>query len=126
VVSVSFSPDGSQVLTASADHTARLWDAATGSVLIPPLRHNDSVRVASFSADGRSIVTGSHDNTARVWDLTPSDSLFSDSSPWEDQLLWSQLVSSRRIDETGAITTLGAAEFQAAWGKVQTLRGGKH
>ena len=125
-MSVSFSPDGSQVLTASADHTARLWDAATGSALTPPLRHNDAVRVASFGAGGRSIVTGSHDNTARVWNLTPSDPRFSDSSPWEDQLLFSQLVSARRIDETAAIATLGAAEFQAAWRKVQLLRGGKN
>ena len=27
-----FSPDGRRVVTASADHTARVWDAATGAL----------------------------------------------------------------------------------------------
>ena len=33
VNSAVFSPDGARVLTASADHTARLWDAASGKEL---------------------------------------------------------------------------------------------
>src|SRR4030095_7089763 len=31
VVRAAYSPDGKYVLTGSVDHTARLWDAATGS-----------------------------------------------------------------------------------------------
>ena len=36
---VAFSPDGRTVLTGSDDHTARLWDAATGAPIGRPMRH---------------------------------------------------------------------------------------
>ena len=35
----TFSPDGRRVVTASRDHTARVWDAVTGEAITPPLRH---------------------------------------------------------------------------------------
>jgi WD40 repeat protein/serine/threonine protein kinase len=69
VTDVSFSPDGQWVLTASNDHTANVWNAATGkSRFGAPLRHEDFIVRASFSLDGKRIVTASADRTARVWD----------------------------------------------------------
>jgi WD40 repeat protein len=59
------------VVTASADGTARIWDAQSGQPLTAPLRHNGPVRSAQFSPDGRRIVTASADNAARVWDIAP-------------------------------------------------------
>jgi WD40 repeat protein/serine/threonine protein kinase len=64
----AFSPDGRRVVTASRDHTARVWDAVTGDPISPPLRHGDIVWKAVFSPDGRRVVTASRDGTARVWD----------------------------------------------------------
>ena len=57
------------VVTASRDHTARVWDAGTGEPNSEPLRHEGPVRHAEFSASGRHVVTASDDGTARVWDL---------------------------------------------------------
>jgi WD40 repeat protein len=43
VLRVAFSPDGSRIVTASADKTARVWDAATGEALIVLRGHDDIV-----------------------------------------------------------------------------------
>ena len=67
VLDAEYSPDGTRIVTASSDHTARIWDAATGNP-IGELKHDDQVSSASFSPDGSRIVTASWDRTARVWD----------------------------------------------------------
>ena len=42
MVSAAFSPDGTRVVTASWDKTARVWDVATGTpVARPLLAHQD-------------------------------------------------------------------------------------
>ncbi|HZU37951.1 MAG TPA: hypothetical protein VFA18_18670, partial [Gemmataceae bacterium] len=67
-----FSPDGRYVATASSDSTARVWNAATGLPVTPPLAHtNYSVNRLAFSPVSRQLVTAGSDNTARVWDVTP-------------------------------------------------------
>ena len=43
VSSAAFSPDGQRVVTASADNTARLWDAASGKSLAVLSGHEDAV-----------------------------------------------------------------------------------
>ncbi len=67
VNSTKFSPDGQQILTASSDNTARLWD--TNGNLLTVFQGPDEYRVnAVFSPDGRQILTASWDKTARLWD----------------------------------------------------------
>ncbi len=64
-----FSPDGSKILTASWDDTAKLWDL-TGKLLADFKGHTDDVSSAVFSPDGSKILTASSDKTAGLWDLT--------------------------------------------------------
>ena len=72
---LQFSPDSARILAASADHSAKLWDAATGK-LIASFAHQDEVFQAEFSRDGARILTASKDKTAKLWD-TASGKLIS-------------------------------------------------
>jgi WD40 repeat protein/serine/threonine protein kinase len=67
---IAFSHDGSRLVTASADHTARTWDAATGAALVEFRGHTKDVLGAVFSPDGKYLATASHDGTARLWDAS--------------------------------------------------------
>ncbi len=68
ILHAAFSPDATRVITASADHTARIWDATQSKPALFILNHKDRVEHAEFSPDGRYVVTASWDNTARIWD----------------------------------------------------------
>ncbi len=68
VYSAAFSPDGTRVVTASDDGTARLWDVKTGAEIDKLLGHRVRVSAAAFSPDGARLVTASDDGTARLWD----------------------------------------------------------
>lgn len=70
VCTAAFSPDGTRIVTASEDHTARVWDAASGAPVGHPLEHGFFVVSAAFSRDGTRILTASWDRTARVWDTS--------------------------------------------------------
>lgn len=66
----AFSPDGLHLVTASDDHTAIVWNLASGAQEHVLGGHASAVNSAAFSPDGTKIVTASADQTLRVWDLT--------------------------------------------------------
>lgn len=68
VNSAAYSPDGTRIVTASNDKTARVWDVATGAPLSVLAGHDSYLYFAAFSPDGSRVVTASDDRTARVWD----------------------------------------------------------
>jgi hypothetical protein len=67
----SFSPDGSQILTARDDKTAKVWDARSDAEVLKLEGHADAVTETWFSPDGSRVITGSFDKTVNVWDATP-------------------------------------------------------
>jgi eukaryotic-like serine/threonine-protein kinase len=68
VLGAAYSPDGTRIVTASYDKTARIWDSRTGAQLAVLSGHSDKVNSAAYSPDGTRIVTASYDKTARIWD----------------------------------------------------------
>ncbi len=68
VQNIALSPDGKTVLTVSDDHTARLWELATGKPLTAPLNHPNEVLYGAFRPDGRQFLTYCRDGKIRQWD----------------------------------------------------------
>ncbi len=68
VTSATYSGDGTRIVTASMDKSARVWDSLTGAQLAQLTGHSGLVESAAFSPDGTRIVTASDDKTARIWD----------------------------------------------------------
>jgi WD40 repeat protein len=73
---LAFTPDSRNLVTASADSTARVWklltDNPTESSTV--LRgHEADIYSLTITRDGHRLITASADGTARVWDLTISE-----------------------------------------------------
>jgi len=65
IACLAISPDGSALVSASWDHTARLWPLAGGEPRV--LRgHQDNVNGVAYLLDGR-VVTAGYDATLRIW-----------------------------------------------------------
>ena len=75
VMSASFSPDGTTLVTASLDRTAKIWDVLTVTACIPYRAILSHVYSASFSPDGTTLVTASEDATAKIWDVQTGNCL---------------------------------------------------
>ena len=75
VWTVTYSPDGKHIATASQDGMGRIWDANTGKLLITLKGHTESVNGIVYSPDGKRIATTSDDHTAKVWSAATGEEL---------------------------------------------------
>jgi WD40 repeat protein len=64
--SVTYSADGRRIVTASADGTVRVWDAARGTALTVSSHHSGRVNGAAMLPGGW-IVSGGDDRTVRAY-----------------------------------------------------------
>src|SRR5262249_33818407 len=69
VTSAVWAGNGKVAVTACRDNKARVWDAATGT-LLRPLPHPSSLLAVACSPDGEAVVTGCDDKNGRLWDST--------------------------------------------------------
>nr|XP_042906350.1 WD repeat-containing protein 37 [Parasteatoda tepidariorum] len=70
---VSYSRCGPpQIATASADHTARIWDIHNGKCIVQYWGHKGSVNSVRFHPNQDLVVSASGDQTAHVWSVSSS------------------------------------------------------
>lgn len=67
VQDLALSNDSRYALTASWDHTLRLWDLARGTCSKTFVDHEKDVLSCSFSADNKHIASGARDGDFKVW-----------------------------------------------------------
>jgi WD40 repeat protein/class 3 adenylate cyclase len=90
VRSVSFSPDGTHIVT-PVDRITKIWDARDGKLLLTLYGHTDNVTDVAYSPDGRYLATASWDRQAKVWDATTGQELFI--LPGHSSEIWSVAFS---------------------------------
>lgn len=67
--SLTYSPDGSRVITASEDGKIKVWDVVSGFCLATFDEHTSAVSAVQFAKRGQVLFSASLDGTVRAWDL---------------------------------------------------------
>ena len=66
---LTFSSDGTLLLSGSGDKTAKLWDRQTGGVVKTFYGHKDGVSSVSISADYTIAASGTYSGKIHLWDI---------------------------------------------------------
>ena len=74
VNSVTFSPDGKTIASASVDKTIRIWDL-NNKVEIRRITDTSEVHCVSFSPDGMRIASGNEKGMVQIWDVSNGEEL---------------------------------------------------
>lgn len=136
--SVCFSPDGTRIITADADNTARIWDAETGEEILTLKGHGekvsnkdmpfqddrDGVISADFSPDGLFVATASKDGTARIWHALPGKKLEGDQGSHDELVMlrgFEAAVYSGSRSDIDKKVLVAKADGTAATGKADLL-----
>jgi len=69
VRAVAVTQDGHYAVSASSDHTLKLWDLETNTAKHTLRGHSGSVLAVAVTHDARRAVSASADRTLRIWDL---------------------------------------------------------
>ncbi|KAK3810111.1 MAG: WD40-repeat-containing domain protein [Benniella sp.] len=68
-LSVTYSPNGSQLASGNTDKRVYLWDIESGICSRILIGHSDRVWEVAYSPRGDQVVSASGDKTARIWDV---------------------------------------------------------
>ena len=77
ITAAAMSPDESTVLSASQDHTLKLWDPESGMELLTLKGHTGWVLACAFFPNGRMAISAGGDGTLRFWDMETGEEVHS-------------------------------------------------
>ena len=66
--SIKLSSNSQRAITGSADFSAKIWNANTGTCLLT-LPHEHIVKCVDLSPDGGKAITGGHEKKLKIWDV---------------------------------------------------------
>lgn len=69
VRTVTVAPDGQWLASGSDDQTVKIWDLASGRMVLNLTGHTATVSCLAISPNGQWIASSSRDGTVRVWDI---------------------------------------------------------
>lgn len=90
VTSLSWSPDGSQLASASLDHSVRLWNLSTQQNTTTYLKHTQGILTVAWSHHHNLLASGGQDKTILVWDIVGNTKhKFTNQAGTVEQIVWS-------------------------------------
>ena len=107
---VTFSPDGSRMVSAGADGIVKVWDRQSLRAILTLRGHAAAVTVLAFSADGRRLASGSADGWVRIWDTASGETLVK----WQCH---AGGVTGLAFEPEGGLASTGRGK--AAWGELK-------
>jgi WD40 repeat protein/tetratricopeptide (TPR) repeat protein len=129
VLRAVFNPAGTAIITTSDDNTARIWNAADGSPVVPPVRLGAGVTVVEFGPDGKLFYTELANGRGRVWDANTGEPLtppFPARKDWlaslivakwsvEEMLAAGRMLSGQQLSEAGDVLPTNAESLRDDW-----------
>jgi WD40 repeat protein/DNA-binding SARP family transcriptional activator/energy-coupling factor transporter ATP-binding protein EcfA2 len=103
VWTMTYSPDGSRIVTTAFDGSASLWDGATGELLGTVLLPERVVAEAEFASDGHTVVIATGYGSVYLWDPSVSHArLFACKLAGRDftRIEWEEAFGDRPYQET--------------------------
>ncbi len=109
ISAATFSEDGRLLATAGFDRRARVWDVATGDPLTPRIGGRSWLHRVEFSPDGRRLAICGNGPGVDTWNLEP------DPRPIRELERLSQVMSGRRLRESGDVEQVGPEDLRAQY-----------